>query len=169
MQPFNPQIKETCWRIGDWVGYGAEHMWGIARSAGGKVVLEDRALRDNLLKLNTTPHVTSWEVQQSTPTSLWRWEEIPPVILARQEGYNHDIVVQYLSQAYVVAGVLRLFARDLLFSYYPTGFKSDPVICDFLWGNSAKSITQSRFLAGSCPHNAGWCDITSNVHLDGAG
>jgi predicted amidohydrolase YtcJ len=35
MQPFNPLVKETYWRIGDWVGYGSDHMWSIGSSAGG--------------------------------------------------------------------------------------------------------------------------------------
>lgn len=30
------------------------------------------------------------------------------------------------------------FARDLLFSYYPTGFDSDPVTYKFLWGEQCK-------------------------------
>ncbi|MDX1499289.1 MAG: amidohydrolase family protein [Woeseiaceae bacterium] len=34
MQPFNPRIEETYWRIGDWVGYGSEMMWSIGSSAG---------------------------------------------------------------------------------------------------------------------------------------
>ncbi len=35
MQPFNPRVKETYWRIGDWVGYGSDYMWSIGSSAGG--------------------------------------------------------------------------------------------------------------------------------------
>ncbi len=34
MQPFNPRITETYWRIGDWVGYGSPMMWSIGSSAG---------------------------------------------------------------------------------------------------------------------------------------
>ena len=34
MQPFNPRITETYWRIGDWVGYGSDSMWSIGSSAG---------------------------------------------------------------------------------------------------------------------------------------
>ncbi len=34
MQPFNPRIVETYWRIGDWVGYGSDMMWSIGSSAG---------------------------------------------------------------------------------------------------------------------------------------
>lgn len=34
MQPFNPRVTETYWRIGDWVGYGSERMWSIGSSAG---------------------------------------------------------------------------------------------------------------------------------------
>jgi predicted amidohydrolase YtcJ len=34
MQPFNPRIEETYWRIGDWVGYGSDMMWSIGSSAG---------------------------------------------------------------------------------------------------------------------------------------
>ncbi|MDH3545458.1 MAG: amidohydrolase family protein [Gammaproteobacteria bacterium] len=34
MQPFNPRITETYWRIGDWVGYGSDMMWSIGSSAG---------------------------------------------------------------------------------------------------------------------------------------
>lgn len=34
MQPFNPWITETYWRVGDWTGYGSEHMWSIGSSAG---------------------------------------------------------------------------------------------------------------------------------------
>jgi predicted amidohydrolase YtcJ len=34
MQPFNPWISETYWRVGDWTGYGSEHMWSIGSSAG---------------------------------------------------------------------------------------------------------------------------------------
>ncbi|MDX1499141.1 MAG: amidohydrolase family protein [Woeseiaceae bacterium] len=34
MQPFNPRIAETYWRIGDWVGYGSPHLWSIGSSAG---------------------------------------------------------------------------------------------------------------------------------------
>lgn len=35
MQPFNPRIKETYRRIGDWTGYGSEFMWSIGSSVGG--------------------------------------------------------------------------------------------------------------------------------------
>lgn len=34
MQPFNPWVSETYWRVGDWTGYGSEHMWSIGSSAG---------------------------------------------------------------------------------------------------------------------------------------
>jgi predicted amidohydrolase YtcJ len=34
MQPFNPRVTETYWRIGDWVGYGSDMMWSIGSSAG---------------------------------------------------------------------------------------------------------------------------------------
>ncbi len=34
MQPFNPWIVETYWRIGDFLGYGSEHMWSNGSSAG---------------------------------------------------------------------------------------------------------------------------------------
>jgi len=34
MQPFNPWISETYWRIGDWTGYGSDFMWSIGSSAG---------------------------------------------------------------------------------------------------------------------------------------
>jgi len=34
MQPFNPWIAETYWRIGDLAGYGSEHMWSNGSSAG---------------------------------------------------------------------------------------------------------------------------------------
>ena len=35
MQPFNPRIKETYRRIGDWTGYGSAYMWSIGSSVGG--------------------------------------------------------------------------------------------------------------------------------------
>ena len=35
MQPFNPRIKETYRRIGDWTGYGSDLMWSIGSSVGG--------------------------------------------------------------------------------------------------------------------------------------
>ena len=35
MQPFNPRIKETYRRIGDWTGYGSDFMWSIGSSVGG--------------------------------------------------------------------------------------------------------------------------------------
>jgi predicted amidohydrolase YtcJ len=35
MQPFNPRIKETYRRIGDWSGYGSDFMWSIGSSVGG--------------------------------------------------------------------------------------------------------------------------------------
>lgn len=35
MQPFNPSIKETYRRIGDWTGYGSNWMWSIGSSVGG--------------------------------------------------------------------------------------------------------------------------------------
>lgn len=35
MQPFNPNIKETYRRIGDWTGYGSDFMWSIGSSVGG--------------------------------------------------------------------------------------------------------------------------------------
>ena len=34
MQPFNPRVTETYWRIGDWTGYGSDMMWSIGSSAG---------------------------------------------------------------------------------------------------------------------------------------
>ncbi len=34
MQPFNPRIVETYWRIGDLLGYGSEYMWSNGSSAG---------------------------------------------------------------------------------------------------------------------------------------
>ena len=34
MQPFNPYIVETYWRIGDFSGYGSDMMWSIGSSAG---------------------------------------------------------------------------------------------------------------------------------------
>ena len=34
MQPFNPRITETYWRIGDWTGYGSDMMWSNGSSAG---------------------------------------------------------------------------------------------------------------------------------------
>ena len=34
MQPFNPRVTATYWRIGDWVGYGSDMMWSIGSSAG---------------------------------------------------------------------------------------------------------------------------------------
>ncbi|NNE38562.1 MAG: amidohydrolase family protein, partial [Gammaproteobacteria bacterium] len=34
MQPFNPRITETYWRIGDLTGYGSDFMWSIGSSAG---------------------------------------------------------------------------------------------------------------------------------------
>jgi predicted amidohydrolase YtcJ len=35
MQPFNPNIKETYRRIGDWTGYGSDFMWSTGSSVGG--------------------------------------------------------------------------------------------------------------------------------------
>jgi predicted amidohydrolase YtcJ len=35
MQPFNPRIRETYRRIGDWTGYGSDFMWSIGSSVGG--------------------------------------------------------------------------------------------------------------------------------------
>lgn len=35
MQPFNPRIKETYRRIGDWTGYGSDFMWSLGSSVGG--------------------------------------------------------------------------------------------------------------------------------------
>jgi predicted amidohydrolase YtcJ len=35
MQPFNPYIKETYRRIGDWTGYGSDFLWSIGSSVGG--------------------------------------------------------------------------------------------------------------------------------------
>lgn len=34
-QPFNPHIKETYRRIGDFTGYGSDYMWSIGSSVGG--------------------------------------------------------------------------------------------------------------------------------------
>jgi len=34
MQPFNPRVKETYWRVGDWLGYGSDTMWSNGSSAG---------------------------------------------------------------------------------------------------------------------------------------
>lgn len=34
MQPFNPWIVETYWRIGDFLGYGSDYMWSNGSSAG---------------------------------------------------------------------------------------------------------------------------------------
>lgn len=36
MQPFNPRIKETYRRIGDWTGHGSEYLWSIGSSTGGQ-------------------------------------------------------------------------------------------------------------------------------------
>ncbi|NNE38344.1 MAG: amidohydrolase family protein, partial [Gammaproteobacteria bacterium] len=36
MQPFNPRIKETYRRIGDWTGHGSEFLWSIGSSTGGQ-------------------------------------------------------------------------------------------------------------------------------------
>jgi hypothetical protein len=47
---------------------------------GGKVVFEDTDLRDNQLRFNTD--TAEWEVARNTPTDLWRWESVPPVIPA---------------------------------------------------------------------------------------
>ena len=35
MQPFNPNIRGTYRRIGDWSGYGSDFMWSIGSSVGG--------------------------------------------------------------------------------------------------------------------------------------
>ena len=35
MQPFNPNIRATYRRIGDWTGYGSDFMWSIGSSVGG--------------------------------------------------------------------------------------------------------------------------------------
>lgn len=35
MQPFNPSIRQTYRRIGDWTGYGSDFMWSIGSSVGG--------------------------------------------------------------------------------------------------------------------------------------
>jgi predicted amidohydrolase YtcJ len=35
MQPFNPRVRETYRRIGDWTGYGSNFMWSIGSSVGG--------------------------------------------------------------------------------------------------------------------------------------
>ena len=36
MQPFNPRIKETYRRIGDWTGHGSQYLWSIGSSTGGQ-------------------------------------------------------------------------------------------------------------------------------------
>lgn len=52
----------------------------IMTMIGGKVVFEDTDLRDNQLRFNTD--TAEWEVARNTPTDLWRWESVPPVIPA---------------------------------------------------------------------------------------
>jgi predicted amidohydrolase YtcJ len=58
-------------------------LYPVMTMVGGQVVFEDRQLRGNTLRFNTDPNNATWEVQQTTPTSLWRWKNIPPQIPSR--------------------------------------------------------------------------------------
>ncbi len=56
----------------------------IMTMVGGEVVFEDTELRGNRLRFNTDPAIAAWEVEQNTPTSLWRWNQTPPAIPTRE-------------------------------------------------------------------------------------
>ncbi len=56
----------------------------VMTMVGGKVLFEDTELRGNRLRMNTDPTGATWEAQTNTPTSLWRWDEVPPKIPSRK-------------------------------------------------------------------------------------
>jgi predicted amidohydrolase YtcJ len=72
---------------GDYMGVDFEKLdslFPVMTMIGGEVVFEDMALRGNKLKFNTDPDVAAWEVEKNTPTSLWRWQNTPPIIPSRE-------------------------------------------------------------------------------------
>ncbi len=56
----------------------------VMTMVGGEVVFEDTELRGNRLRFNTDPEIAAWEINKSTPTSLWRWDETGPKIPSRK-------------------------------------------------------------------------------------
>ncbi len=57
-----------------------DSLYPVMTMVNGKVVFEDRQLRGNVLRFNTDPDVAAWEMEQNTPTTLWRWGLEPPVV-----------------------------------------------------------------------------------------
>ncbi len=71
---------------GDYMAVEVEKLdtlYPVMTMIGGKVVFEDKELRGNRLRFNTDPDIAAWEVEKNTPTSLWRWQTIPPQIPSR--------------------------------------------------------------------------------------
>jgi predicted amidohydrolase YtcJ len=71
---------------GDYMAVEVEELntlYPVMTMIGGKIVFEDTPLRGNKLKFNPDPDVAAWEVEKNTPTSLWRWQEVPPRIPSR--------------------------------------------------------------------------------------
>jgi len=72
---------------GDYMDVDVEDLdtlYPIMTMVGGEVVFENAELRGNLLRFNTDPRAAAWEVEQKTPTDLWRWKQIPPQIPSRK-------------------------------------------------------------------------------------
>ncbi len=72
---------------GDYMAVDVEELdtlYPVLSMVDGKVVFEDRDLRGNTLKFNIDPDIAAWEVEQNTPTALWRWQEFPPQIPLRE-------------------------------------------------------------------------------------
>ena len=72
---------------GDYMAVEVEELdtlYPVMTLIDGKVVYEDTELRGNRLRFNPDPDVANWEVEKTTPTALWRWEEIPPRIPSRK-------------------------------------------------------------------------------------
>jgi len=58
-------------------------LYPLMTLVSGKVQFELPELRGNMLRFNTDPDIADWEVEQNTPTGLWRWEQTPPEIPSR--------------------------------------------------------------------------------------
>lgn len=68
---------------GDYMDVSVEDLdtlYPIMTMVDGEVVYENKELRGNLLKFNTDPNISAWEIEKNTPTDLWRWPDDGPQI-----------------------------------------------------------------------------------------
>ena len=71
---------------GDYMAVEVEELdtlYPVLTMVDGKVVFEDKELRNNRLRFNTDPQIADWELEMNTPTSLWRWGPESPVVPSR--------------------------------------------------------------------------------------